>query len=143
MADENKIWKAIAVGAMMFTVITIIVGLSPNGWIRKSWNNMFPSGGRYAGNGATTRTANEPMYDEKENKCVLRNNRGEEITITSDSNNELFRRYCLQGYRQPYYYNYVYYYPVKWWKNKKWNGHWDGNGDDNGNGAPANGAPAT
>lgn len=132
MATTKQIlgWSALAVAG-----IAVIFGLMPDGWLRKLWAKITaPSSPvRYS----SSRTTDTPAIPE-ENRCVLRNNRGEEITISATQNNELFQRYCREGSAQPILlYNY-FYYPVRWWRGGNWH-HNGGNGNGNGNG---NGAPA-
>jgi hypothetical protein len=133
MAESKSIWRPIGIIAGILAVIAIIVGLFPDGWLRNLWAKITaPSApSRYS----TTRNADGTIAttDSAENKCELRNSRGEVITITSESNNELFKRYCLQGYTQPYYYQLYYYYPVRWWRGGTWH-HTHSGGTDGGTG---------
>ena len=120
MADDtNNFWKGLGTVVGIIGVIAIIVGIAtPEGWLRK-WLVSMKSP-----NTNPSTVSNNP----DENKCVLRNALGEEITITSESNSDLFRRYCQQGYTQPYYINYYWYYPVRWYRRGNWHGNHEGNG---------------
>lgn len=141
----NNFWKGLGIIISIIAGIAILIGVAtPEGWLRKWIAGQAPSStpangntGRIITNGYSSSSRSAGNNSPDENKCVLRNAMGEEITITSESNNELFRRYCLSGYTQPYYYNLYWYYPVRWFRFGRWHGHHNG-GTNGGNGG-ANG----
>lgn len=132
MEDDNgnNFWKGFGIIAGIATGVALLIGIAtPDGWLRKWIAMQSPA----KPNANPSAVSNNP----EENKCVLRNARGEEITITSESNSDLFRRYCQQGSTQPYYINYYWYRPVRWYYRRGWHGHphnGNGNGDNGGNG---------
>lgn len=155
MADETKnTGKIIGYVIGGLTVVAILVGLTPDGWLRKMFTpTPTPPGGTgTTGTTGTTGVRGSKYVDSTpdlnyngENRCVLRNSRGEEITISSAENNELFQRYCRGGNTEPvylynnYWYPYRYWYPRYWGRRWYFTGHTGGSGSDGGTGGSGGG----
>lgn len=155
MADETKnTGKIIGYVIGGLAVIAILVGLTPDGWLRKMFTTTPtpPGGTGTTGTTGTTgaTTTPDPNYTG-ENKCVLRNSNGEEITISSTENNSLFQRYCSGGSTEPVYLYNTYWWPRSYWYPRYYGRRWfftkphggsgggsGGGGNGGGDGGPGN-----
>lgn len=148
MATTKQIvgWSIAAVA-----FIAVIVGLTPNGWLRKLWSNI--SSGRYAGtNGSRARTANGKMAED-EYTCEFVSTDGKVINISGRG--AKFKELCEKAKSSPYsqmylgdygypynYYPYRYryywnYYPYYQWYYFPYYYTWNVSDNGNGNGEPA------